>query len=503
MVRTIEKIRLVNFKALRDATLIFKPLIFLVGKNSSGKSSLLQALLLLKQTVLSRDRTAQIVMRGDHVDLGGYRDFVFRHDIKLPVTIELLINLEKESSQEHYPSYFMWGGGLAYKYFRNIDFDLSKRPEINAIPKRIWISITYSYTRPETTVISEIRYFDEKRKPILIARRKSARHQEDIYDLEFFYSLAGKDIRATIHGLSLRKFAFYRPGHGMSEDNSIIFRFFGKSIKKNIPQKKLNYAMVGYILSISEYISHLLESLAEQIIHLGPIREKPNRMYIDTGEKDEHVEPTGRDAVEMLYALRKKRGQRYAEKEIEGRILYWLKKLDLANAFAFKMLRESSAFLFRLRNQSLSLLSSIADHGFGLSQILPVIVEGFHERADSILLLEQPEIHLHPKAQADLAEMLKEISLRNEKIIIAETHSVHLIERMQLLIAKDPSLRAKIGINLFDLKKDGTNITELELTSEGRRINWPKYFSEGFLENGFNDAFEQEMIIAKRYKKTK
>ncbi len=80
----ISKIHLKNFKALRDTgELEIKPITFLVGPNSSGKTSLIQAILALRQTVRSQDPHTPLILDDDYVNLGSYRDAVFGHDEKM------------------------------------------------------------------------------------------------------------------------------------------------------------------------------------------------------------------------------------------------------------------------------------------------------------------------------------------------------------------------------------------------------------------------------------
>src|SRR5437773_2506085 len=83
-------LRLTNFRAFRDSGPIpLRRLTFLIGKNSSGKSTILKALSLVKQTVLARDPEVPLVLNGRFVDLGSYHDVVYRHDLKVPIGLEL------------------------------------------------------------------------------------------------------------------------------------------------------------------------------------------------------------------------------------------------------------------------------------------------------------------------------------------------------------------------------------------------------------------------------
>ena len=92
---------------------------------------------------------------------------------------------------------------------------------------------------------------------------------------------------------------------------------------------------------------------------------------------------------------------------------------------------------------------NIADVGFGVSQILPIIVQGLYMQKDSTLLLEQPEIHLHPKMQMNMADFLLAVA-SSERNIIVETHSDHIINRLVRRAMEDENLRNNLCIYFID-----------------------------------------------------
>jgi predicted ATPase len=126
--------------------------------------------------------------------------------------------------------------------------------------------------------------------------------------------------------------------------------------------------------------------------------------------------------------------------------------------------------------------------GVGVSQVLPVILLCLLSRAASVILLEQPELHLHPAIQLKLADFLLACSRGGQQIIV-ETHSEHLVNRLRRRVADDSSntLSRSIGL-LFAEQKDGlsryraTTINQFGGLSQG----WP----EGFLDVGSNEASE-------------
>ena len=134
---------------------------------------------------------------------------------------------------------------------------------------------------------------------------------------------------------------------------------------------------------------------------------------------------------------------------------------------------------------------TLPDVGFGINQILPVIVEGvdfFTGRESRTLCVEQPEIHLHPKLQANLADlMIANIEGDGEKQWIIETHSELLILRIQRRVREgklDPSAVSVLYVDPDATGRSGSTITALRLDENGDFIDeWP----DGFFEEGFGE----------------
>ena len=135
--------------------------------------------------------------------------------------------------------------------------------------------------------------------------------------------------------------------------------------------------------------------------------------------------------------------------------------------------------------------NNIVDVGFGVSQVLPIIVQGLNLTEEQLLLLEQPEIHLHPKMQMRLTDFLIELAYSNRNLII-ETHSDHIINRLIRRILEDDSdvlYNDLIKIYYFEKESDEPTIKkEIEIDPCSGIVNWP---------DGFFDQFqnEQEKII--------
>ena len=123
----------------------------------------------------------------------------------------------------------------------------------------------------------------------------------------------------------------------------------------------------------------------------------------------------------------------------------------------------------------------ITDVGFGISQILPVIVQGFLSFKGSLTMVEQPEIHLHPKMQADLADLFIDVvkSTNNEKkFLLIETHSEYLLRRLRRRIAEGLISSDDIAIYFVSPPKNvdaSSEILEKEVAVNGS-FEWPEDF---------------------------
>ena len=125
---------------------------------------------------------------------------------------------------------------------------------------------------------------------------------------------------------------------------------------------------------------------------------------------------------------------------------------------------------------------NITDAGFGTSQLLPILIQGLVAPEGSTLLLEQPEIHLHPKAQADLADFLIEVSQRGVGVIV-ETHSEHLLTRLRRRIAEATLDVDDVALYYITRTEGGSTVTSVEIDEYGQVPDAPReFFAEGFDE---------------------
>ena len=118
----------------------------------------------------------------------------------------------------------------------------------------------------------------------------------------------------------------------------------------------------------------------------------------------------------------------------------------------------------------------LTDVGFGVSQVLPVLVLLYYVPEGSIVLMEQPEIHLHPSVQSGLADVMLAVATRRKVRLIVESHSEHLLRRFQRRAAEGIFKSSDLKLYFAQNSHGVAELNDLELNSRGEIENWPDHF---------------------------
>lgn len=173
------------------------------------------------------------------------------------------------------------------------------------------------------------------------------------------------------------------------------------------------------------------------------------------------------------------RGQGRGNKRltVEEYVAYWLKELELIDEFHVQQIVEvGNLYQVLLKISSQSPEVKITDVGFGVSQILPVITLCYYAPEGSTLIIEQPEIHLHPKVQAGLADVFIDAIEKKNIRIILESHSEHLLRRLQRRIAEEKFSSDSSALYFCEATKGESVLKQLEIDLYGNILNWPQGF---------------------------
>lgn len=457
----LTKLRLKNFKGWKDSGDIrLAPLTVLFGTNSAGKTSIPQLLLLLKQTAESSDRQRALQL-GDSrtlVDAGTYHDAVHGHDVSQSVEFTLGWSLGQEFSI-HDPGSQKNYSGDALEFSARLTGDDKDQPRTT--------SFRYELRRKNECIVD-----------LNVGERTDGtRHRR-----KREFDLSSNQYPLTRH--AGRPWALPEP-----------LRFYG------FPDEVAAYYQNA---AFASDLVLELERMLKSVFYVGPLREYPKRLYLWSGEVPDHVGIKGERAVEAILASGertfnwKARGK---TKPLQQLVAERLKKMGLIHAFQVKALGQHRKEYEVLVRTSPGLPEvKLTDVGFGVSQVLPVIVECFYVPRRSIVIFEQPEIHLHPRVQADLADLVvdairaREGGIERDCQFIIESHSEHFLRRLQRRIAEEELAKDDAALYFVHTEGSQSHIEELDVDLFGNIKNWP----DGFFGDEMADLVARTEAQAKR-----
>jgi predicted ATPase len=420
-----------NFRAFENSgQLPLGPLTCLVGRNSSGKSSLLHALLVLRQSIEQRavgSRTPQLNLNGSLIDAGSYRDIVHHHKEDRQVEFRFEINLEPMYSS---------GGPVG-----------SRRPLVAAPFGPPLISL--DVPRPAIMrYVPNPRVIGARRKPDVEHRKKVHVSMSFLPEPPFGPTLS----RLTIEVDSLGAVTFTRTvkrrrvQHWRAYPTNLPPKTFAIyfSAWSFLPQLGMREARLDRLPPAERsaandfawYAGRGLRDIDQFLSNLrlvGPFRTPPARRYSFSGLAAVDTGPSGERAVDLLITEKLIRS---AGQPLRLAVSYWLKRLGLAKKIAIRDLaKRSNIFELAISGAGTARTANFADVGFGISQVLPVLVQGFLVPRGGTYIAQQPELHLHPDAQAGLADFFLYLASRGVRVLI-ETHSEYLLVRLRRRLAE-------------------------------------------------------------------
>jgi predicted ATPase len=427
-----------NFKAWADTGPIrLAPLTVLFGTNSSGKSSLGHLLLALKQTVLSTDRKRALHL-GDAnslIDLGTFADCLHGHDLALPLSFSLRWRVQ---------------GGITVrdalarsKQFSGNEIELSARLVANATQQ------------PETEQF-RYRVLSEATKVLEVTHTRKSGGGE----------LASEPLR-LVHATG-RKWP--------AEPPEKFYRFTDRTL--------LRYQNADFLADFAL----LTERVFSQFFYLGPLRKHPERVYQWSGDTPADVGMQGESAIAALLAATQEgrqlnRGHRQRKQRFDAFIAGWLKELGVIADFSVKPVAKGrKEYEVLLRTAETAPEVKLTDVGFGVSQVLPALVQAFYAPANSVVWMEQPEIHLHPRVQSSLADAFMcavqawEGGTPRGTQLIIESHSEHFLSRLQRRVAEGTISKDDVAIYFVRRDEESAHLEALRLTDDGDIENWPEDF---------------------------
>jgi hypothetical protein len=218
--------------------------------------------------------------------------------------------------------------------------------------------------------------------------------------------------------------------------------------------------------------------ILRSVRYIGPMRVAPLRVFPFSGERPSMLSREGVGMSEMLVADYFRKGNE--KRVLTNRVKAWLEKAQIAKDIQIKAFSDRH-YEIKLQHPVTNEIENLADVGFGLSQVMPVVVAGYQLRHPSVFMVEQPELHLHPRAQADLGDFFLEMYQSGHQCII-ETHSEHLLMRLQRYIASGLIPARAVAVNFVSSQSDRKTVQRLTMNSRAQFKKWPKGFFEERLE---------------------
>lgn len=243
---------------------------------------------------------------------------------------------------------------------------------------------------------------------------------------------------------------------------------------------------------IVEDLSLAIRRELESISYLGPLRRKPERDYPWNKTKPGDVGSDGRGAIDALLASALLKGE--DQSYVVNGVSLWLARMKVADRLEVRQQGRSNRYELIVHRDGIA--CNLRDVGIGISQVLPVLVVSYFAPSGSTIILEEPEIHLHPLAQSVLAELFVTISRERNVRFIVETHSEHLFRRMQTLLAKQEISTADSAMYFVERDGQAAQLRELNLDEFGRVSNWPI----GFFGDALGETREQARLMFERQK---
>ncbi len=443
------KISIENFKSIqRLHEFEIKPMTVLSGVNSSGKSSFVQFLLLLKQTLEKSSTTSVLELQGPYYHLRNVTDAIFGQDTHKEISFEIVLN----NSDINLPSILI--GSRETK--------LSVRFQV--LDNRILISYFSALIYPPENS-------DDNEKILTLDLLEDKNYKIDSNVELFGKSLMHHKQQGAVDFVSIFPLAWHKPETGKE-------------------------------LFDIDWLKKGVDKVFSLLFYIGPSREDPKYEYSASstgkwvGIRGEYTAQIlmESESEEVIYPSIKSENQALEYQEKSGTLLeavnYWL--CDVCKVGG-KIFSEKIADVYKVfLEDEVGLKTNIKHVGYGISQILPIIVQGLLMPNDGILIVEQPEIHLHPKVQSSLYDFLYSLTLQGKRVIV-ETHSSHFITRMRRRIAEDQTNQMDDQINLTFIEKG--LFRTLELDDYGTILN---YYPKDFIEESKG---EMRAIIEAQMKK--
>ncbi|MDW5316504.1 AAA family ATPase [Rhizobium sp. PL01] len=506
-----------NLRRLSSIPMIeIRPLTILLGRNSAGKSTFLRSLPLLRQSIETKS-SAPILWYGDFVDFGNYRSAVADNDTTKKITFSFEMD---EFSQSVRTAAYLTINGAPQTQTKNVNYGRVKAlysvragdegtdrheiaVKINDIGSEL--RITFGDEGPFASEIAlngrEIKgvfdsrelYFSQSNifsTPSVFSRNKDKLLVPETRT-EFFRKLVEKELGNLDQRIGKRRILSESSRilqkrmidqttiHELAKTDTQTFHHYYLGLlqkwRQNTRQRLDDLCKINHALNVLEALSSSLATMFRSVEYIGPARARSERFYRQQELEVAEISPDGRNLPMFLASLDRHRLNEFSN---------WVERIF---GYGVSVHKTEGHISINLDHGGKSI--NVLDTGYGVSQVLPVLTQIWwmqHPRrpgnrgssGNKTLLIEQPELHLHPAHQALLADVFVEALSSKAGFpisFIVETHSESLVNKIGELISKKALSKDKVQIVIFgeDDTDSDSQVSIATFSEDGVLQNWP------------------------------
>jgi len=429
-----------NFRSFQKQQFQFSKVNILIGENNGGKSSLLKLLLALKQTIDSPTEV-NLKLSGDFIDLGNFEEVIYYHKKNKKITVGF-------DTTDHYISYFI-------NFINDFGLEFPKK-EIKRIVDECHDSttaITFDFSSKldnHSSIVTKLSNDAVGKLEILQHKDNESSARNRTCDLRYEF----KRRSGVVNGCQCSKEGFF------TLIDESLWHYCHKQCKDDAGY--IYYRLV-FLLVMQNYVKDQIE----RIRYVNPIGTSPKRFYLKEDKKATYK------LIDIEKFINVLSDQRLSRRSYEDRIALLNKTIkSFGIAEEIKLIKDKQLPVLALNVKTKDFWSNITDVGYGVSLQIPILFQALlsehYTRDGQTLLIEQPEVHLHPSLQAKFIETLLSIGPKNTYFI--ETHSEHIVRKLQVLI-KSKYLNLKpedISIHYFKREPQKFSISKHVIDSDGK-----------------------------------
>lgn len=448
-----------NFRSFQNQNFNFSRINILIGENSGGKSSLLKLLLALKQT-LDSPTEVNLKLTGDFTDLGNFDEAVYykKKNKKISIGFE---------TSEKYFDYFLEFLNLLEKEAPKSKLNLIKN--ILSEYKASSTNILFEFSSKLNDHSSIKTIFKNDALGILEIVQKKGNDENNIRQLNSDLKFTFKKQSGIIENCTSFKEGFL----------TLVDAEFKVKCKEQFGE---NSEYVFYSIAFLLVYQNYLQEQIDRIRFVNPIGTSPKRFYF---QEDRKATYKLIDIEKFINVLSDKT---LTEKQYSERISLLNKTIKAFGiADEVSIIKDKQLPVLALNVKTKDFWSNITDVGYGVSLQIPILFQALlsehYTKNGQTILIEQPEVHLHPTLQAKFIETLLSIGSKNTYFI--ETHSEHIIRKLQVLIKnKEFNIKPEdISIHYFKREPLKFKITEHKISNEGKLL---PAFPSGFYDTSYS-----------------